>query len=75
MGYTINNQPIYRLKRYNTIIGIYGVTYDQKSHYVCKVSISSDGFFIRATKWTNKILEVAKQDEDLYIDLRKQIKD
>lgn len=73
MGYSINNNPIFRLKRYNSIIGIFGITFNQKSHYICQVAQSSDGFFMRACHW-HSCLEEAESDPEFYSDLRSFIK-
>ena len=47
IGYSINNKKLFRITQGANAVGVYGVTFNRKSHYIYKVIQESVGYFIR----------------------------
>ena len=70
IGYSMNNKRIFRISQTANAVGVFGVTFNRKSHYIYKVIQDSDGYFIRQSKWLkllnsldNKILKQSIEDK------------
>ena len=72
IGYSINKKSFYRLKFRNLPIGMYGLTFQKKSHYIYKALGNCNGYFIRRVNWKN-ILESEMMDDHFLEHLKRHI--